>query len=302
MSTLTCHLVILLALAGQPLGPGDHNRTLSIGESTRSYLIHVPPTYDPKKPTPVVLVFHGAATNAAITVLFTGLSDKADEAGFIAVYPNGMGVGSALIWNTGFVRLASKEKLPDDVGFIAKLLDDLGGAVNVDKQRVYAAGISNGGMMCYALAAGLSDRIAAIASVGGTMSIGPVNAKRPVPVIHFHGTADTLVPFDGPRDTMQKFVTFRSVDETINTWAKVDGCPANPTIDKLPDKAHDGMTVTRKTYGPGKDGSEVVLYVIEGGGHTWPGRDPIVRFLGKYTKNISANDLLWEFFQKHPMQ
>ena len=299
---LTSHVLALTLLAAGPLGPGDHHRSVEVNGLTRSYLVHVPPQYDPRKPTPVVLVFHGGLANAKVTVGFTGMSEKADRAGFIAVYPNGSGLGEAiLVWNAGMVRGKVGEKLPDDVAFVSKLLDDLESAVKVDKRRVYATGISNGGMMCYCLAAELSDRIAAIAPVGGTMAIDTARPKRPVPIIHFHGTADTFVPFTGPKPTMPKFMTFQSVDATIAAWTKLDGCPSVPKATKLPDVARDGTTVARKLYGPGKDGAEVVLYVIEGGGHTWPGRVSPLKGLGKSTKNITANDLIWEFFEKHPM-
>ena len=275
----------------------------TLGETTRSYLVHVPPKYDPKKPTPVVLVLHGAGMNGRMMAWFCGFSKKADEAGFIAVYPNGTGLADLLLtWNAGGFQGWAAERQPDDVAFIAKLLDDLATVVTVDPKRVYVTGMSNGGMMCYRLAAELSDRIAAIAPVAGTMAIDNYNPKRPVPVMHFHGTADKLVPFGGPGSRTPKFLGFKSVEDTIKICAKANGCPEEPKVVKLPDKAGDGTSVTKKTYGPGKDGAEVVLFVIEGGGHTWPGQQPPVGFIGKSTKNISANDLIWEFFQKHPMK
>jgi polyhydroxybutyrate depolymerase len=296
------HLVALLALAGDPLGPGDHSRSLKMGETTRSYIVHVPPKCDPRKPTPVVLVLHGAGTNGQITVPFCGLNKKADEAGFIAVYPNGTGLlGLMLTWNAGGFRGKGNDKA-DDVAFIARVLDDLATVVNIDPKRVYATGMSNGGMMCYRLAAELSDRIAAIAPVAGTMAIDNYNPKRPVSVMHFHGTADKMVPFGGPSGRTPKFLGFKSVEDTIKICAKANGCPEKPGVVTLPDKAGDGTPITKKTYGPGKDGSEVVLFTIEGGGHTWPGQQPPVGFIGKSTKNISANDLIWEFFGKHPMK
>jgi polyhydroxybutyrate depolymerase len=189
---------------------------------------------------------------------------------------------------------------PDDVAFIRKLLDDLGSVAKVDPRRVYATGLSNGGMMCYRLAAELSDRIAAIAPVAGTMAIEKANPKRPVPVLHFHGTDDAIVPFDGVHQGTPKFIHFKSVEDSIRTWVKIDGCDEKPEVADLPHRADD-MLVERKTYGHCKEGAEVVLVVIRGGGHTWPGQEPPVAFLGKSTKNISADDLIWEFFQKHPM-
>ena len=97
-------------------------------------------------------------------------------------------------------------------------------------------------------------------------------------------------------------MTLKSVDETVHSWCEINGCPETPAIVDFPDKAEDGTTVKQKTFGPGKDGAEVVLFEIEGGGHTWPGQKPVVGFIGKSTLDISANDLIWEFFQKHPMK
>lgn len=296
------YLAAVLSCAANPLGPGDHDRSLKVGETARTYLVHVPPRYDPKKPTPVVLTLHGAGTNGKITVSFTGMSKKADQAGFVAVYPNGTGLaGLLLTWNAGGVR-AKQDAQADDVAVIGKVLDDLATVINVDPKRVYATGMSNGGMMCYRLAAELSDRIAAIAPVAGTMAIDQYAPNRPVPVMHFHGAADKIVPFGGPNGRPPKFLGFKSVEETIKVCVKANGCPEVPEILKLPDNAGDGTSVTKKTWAPGKDGSEVVLFVIEGGGHTWPGQQPPVGFIGKSTKNISANDLIWEFFEKHSVK
>lgn len=189
----------------------------------------------------------------------------------------------------------------DDVAFIGKLLDDLATVTNVDAKRIYAAGMSNGGMMAYRLAAEMSDRIAAIAPVAGTLALDEVKPKRPVPVIHFHGTRDGLVPFNAP-GAGNPAMRLKSGEDSVKLFVKVNGCPDEPTITELPNKAKDQLKVTRKVWGPGKDGAEVVLYVVEGGGHTWPGRDMPFEIVGKSTKNISANDLMWEFFQKHPMK
>lgn len=286
----------------EPLKPGDHERTLTSGGRTRTYLVHVPKTYDPQKPVPVVLVYHGAGTNAAITVPFTGMSKKADEAGFIAVYPNGTGIGPFLTWNAGGLTGKLAEGKPDDVSFTADLLDDLAKIVNVDAKRVFATGMSNGGMMCHRLSAELSDRIAAVAPVAGTMAVAEAKPKRPVPVLHFHGTADRIVPFNGPGRATPAFMTFKSVEETIRLWRTINECPDEPKVVDEPVKYGDPTKVKRKVYGPGKDGAEVVLVEIEGGGHTWPGQKPMVWFIGKSTMSVSANDLMWEFFQRHPMK
>jgi polyhydroxybutyrate depolymerase len=191
----------------------------------------------------------------------------------------------------------------DDVGFVRALLDDLAKVANIDSKRVFATGMSNGGIISYRLASELSDRIAAIAPVGGPMGTETCSPKRPVSVIHFHGTDDDFAPFKGGKGTRSISGTnFFSVEHSIKAWVKADGCPKEPVVTKLPDNADDGMTVTKEVYGPGRDGAEVLLVEIEGGGHTWPGQEPRVRFLGKSTKDISANDMMWEFFEKHPMK
>jgi polyhydroxybutyrate depolymerase len=293
-------LIAVPAFATDTLGPGDHTRTIEVDGRNRSYIVHVPEKYDPTTPTPVVLVFHGAGTNARMMVSFCAMSKKSDEAGFITVYPNGTGAaGIFLTWNAGGLHGKMAEGKADDVKFVGSLLDDLATVANVDPKRVYATGMSNGGMMCYRLAAELSGRIAAIAPVAGTMAIAEAKPNRPVPVMHFHGTADRIVPCGGPGKGTPPFLSFKSVEETINIWAKLNRCEEEPVVEKLEDKADDGTTVTKKTYASKKDGAEVVLVEIEGGGHTWPGVEPPLQFIGKSTKDISANDMMWEFFQRH---
>ena len=296
-------LLLLALLAAEPLGPGEHLRSLKVDGLDRSYLVHVRPKYDPDVPTPVVLAFHGAGTNAPVMSLSSGLSLKANDAGFVVVYPNGTGKDNLLlVWNSGGISGPYARKLPDDVAFVKAVLDDVATVINVDPKWVYATGMSNGGMMCYRLASELSDRIAAIAPVSGTTAVGLRRPKRPVAVVHFHGTADKLVPFNGPDERTAKFLRFQSVNDTIRTWVQFDGCPNQPETFELPDTADDGITVKRRIYGPGEEGTEVAIYVIDGGGHTWPGRKWPVPWLGKTTRDISANDLIWEFFEKHPMK
>ncbi|MBL8794597.1 MAG: dienelactone hydrolase family protein [Planctomycetia bacterium] len=298
-----CPLFLALLVSAEPdlLGPGDHTRSIKLGEQTRSYLVHIPKGYDPKKPTPVVLALHGAAMNGPMMAPFCGLSAKADEGGFIVVYPSGTGAGIFLTWNAGGIRNGMGSKA-DDVAFIGKLLDDLGTVATVDPKRVYACGMSNGAMMCYKLAAELSDRIAAIAPVAGTIAIEESKPKRPVPVLHFHGTKDTFVPFGNPAGKTPGFMRLKSVEDSVQTWVKLNGCEEKPRATDELSKAGDELKVTRKSFGPGKDGAEVVLITIDGGGHTWPGQKPPVGFMGKSAMNISANDLIWEFFQKHSLK
>jgi polyhydroxybutyrate depolymerase len=285
----------------EPLEPGDHTRTLMTGEQQRTYLVHIPKGYDSKKPAPVVLALHGAAMNGPLMAQFCGLNKTSDKESFIVVYPSGTGTGPFLTWNAGGFLGKMGQGKPDDVAYISKLLDDLSAAVKVDPKRVYACGMSNGAMMCYRLAAELSDRIAAIAPVAGTITIEESKPKRPVSVIHFHGTKDGFVPFDKAGGKTPRFMRLKGAEESVQTWVKLDGCNEKPKTDIL-SKDGDEMKVTRQTYGGGKDGAEVVLIVIEGGGHTWPGMVPMVGFIGKSALNISANDLIWEFFQRHKLK
>lgn len=294
-------LLPLLLLSAEPerLKPGDVKRSVTVGEQKRSYHVHVPKQYDDRKPTPVVLAYHGAITNGQLMMLYSNLNKKADEAGFLVVYPNGTGSNEvALTWNAGgAMALMSRNKV-DDVGFTAKLLDDLAKVANVDPKRVYATGLSNGGMMCYRLAAELSERIAAVAPVAGAQMFLKADPKRAVPIMHFHGTLDTLVPFE-PKG--RGLLRGRSIEETMAAWAKINGCSEKPVVSEMPKKDGDKVKVTKKTWEKGKDGAEVVLYVLDGGGHTWPGAPLKVGFLGE-TSSLPANDLMWEFFQKHPMK
>jgi polyhydroxybutyrate depolymerase len=281
------------------LGSGDHECSLTMDELERSYLVHIPESYDPQKRTPVVLALHGFTMNGPTMAGFCGMNAKSDEVGFIVVYPSGTGRSPFLFWNAGGDWEGIGRK-PDDVAFIGKLLDDLATVVNVDEKRVYACGMSNGAMMCYRLAAELSDRIAAIAPVAGTIAIEESDPKRPVPVIHFHGTNDKMVPFETAEGKVRASFRGMPVEDSIQTWVKLNNCDDNSKATDVLSKPEDDLKVTRTSYAQGQNGADVVLVIVEGGGHTWPGRKP--RFRGKSALNVSANDLIWEFFEKHPMK
>ena len=195
-------LVLSLALLSQGPAPApkDVSRSFEFGGQTRSYHAHLPGSYDSRKPTPLVVVLHGAGTDGKIMEQFCGMSEQADRSGFIACYPNGTGFAPFLTWNAGsFPAAAAEAKKPDDIGFLRKVLDDIATVANIDKQRVYVVGMSNGGMMAYRAAAEMSDRFAAMASVTGTLVIDSWTPKHPMPVLEIHGTKDGLVPFEGTK-------------------------------------------------------------------------------------------------------
>jgi len=298
-------ILITLAIMAQNdarLTPGDHTRSLMVSGRERSYLIHAPASFDPAKATAVVLIFHGGGTNAAQMVHFCGLNEKADEAGFLAVYPNGTGRTEQLLsWNAGNCCGYAQQQNVDDVEFVCRVLDDLATVAKIDTDHVYATGMSNGAMMAYRLASELSDRIAAIAPVAGPMGTQECHPQRAVPVLHFHGTDDQFAPLAGGRGERSLSQTdFYSVEHSLGCWIKANACQEKPVAIEMPVKVADGTKATRKTWGQGKNGAEVVLIEITGMGHTWPGRKPAVLFLGKPTMNVSANDEIWEFFKKHP--
>lgn len=294
-------LFLGLTASATQLESGQHSRTLNVDNRERGYLVHVPEVKPKGAAWPVVLVLHGGGSNADQMVRFSGMSEKAETAGFIAVYPKGTGrLKKLLTYNGGnCCGYAQREKV-DDVKFVDELLDDLSKVVSIDEKRIYATGMSNGAIMCYLLASKLSDRIAAIAPVAGPMGTEKCSPARPVPVCHFHGKDDEFAAYNGgPGKKSRSKTDFFSVKHSIDAWVEANGCDAKPVEEKLPAKVDDGTSVTRTCYSGGKNGSEVVLYTIKGGGHTWPGRPPVLKFLGKSTKNLSANDVMWDFFQLH---
>jgi polyhydroxybutyrate depolymerase len=298
-------LVMALGLVPPAPAPGNYIRSLQVGNLARSYYIHVPAKYDHTRPTPLVVVFHGAGMNGAIMMRFSGFNAKADAANFVAVYPNGTGVGDAFLtwtWNAGGAAGLIAQNKADDVAFTRALLADVSRLLQIDNKRVYACGMSNGGMMAHRVGVELADRIAAVAAVAGPLALNLCNPCRPVPVLHFHGTKDPLIPIDGPTTAVGTMIQYRPVEDAMKAWARADGCDCEPTVTELPQWVKDGTTVKRKDYGKGKGGAEVVLYLIEGGGHTWPGQPAPVPWIGRATHNLVANDIIWDFFQKHSLK
>lgn len=292
-----------LALSQGELPSGTSWQSVSVETEERRYLVHVPQENPANGPRPVILCFHGGGSNPEQMMNYCGLNEKADESGFLVVYPEGSGRLEAIrTWNAGNCCGYAQRQRVDDVQFVRAVLDDLDRRAQIDPDRVFATGISNGAMISYRLAAELSDRIAAIAPIAGPMGFEDCSPEHPVSIIHFHGTDDEFAAFEGGSGKRSVSRTdFFSVRHTIDAWVEANGCDAEPVVTDLPDTADDETTVRREVYSSERTGAEVVLYVIEGGGHTWPGRVPRAsRFLGPSTRDISANDLMWEFFQRHP--
>jgi len=287
----------------------------------RSYLLHVPSSYDGSKPVPVVIVLHGHPSWCMDPKFFTGLDKKSNEEGFIVVYPNGhlapllpriiMFLNTLFptsrIWNCwDYCDI-------DDVGFIRNLINHLDSTLNINSSRVYITGLSGGGMMTYRLGADLSDIVAAIAPVAG--SIGGIwytesslyvipEPAHPIPVIVFHGLQDLNLPYEGGwvngsirlwNTNIQVVVHtyFLSVNESVSFWVEHNNCNPIPKIETSP-----SGNIIKQTYANGTDGSEVVLYSVVNGGHEWFGGPEAFW----PPCEISATDLMWEFFEQHPKQ
>jgi len=279
-----------------PLSPGDATRTLTHDGRERSYLVHVPPGYDPTRPTPVVLVFHGGGGNAENARRMTGFDAAADAEGFIVVYPNGTGrrPDRLLTWNGGRCCAYAMEQNVDDVGFVRALLADLGTVVNVDARRIYATGMSNGAIMAYRLACELADVIAAIGPVAATQNIDACAPSRPVPVLHIHGDADGHAPYEGGVGAESLVgIPFESVETTIDFWVRQNGCAPMPTVTQ-------NGNIRHAVYGGCRENAAVELYTVVGGGHAWPGGRPGWQGGDVPTSELNASQVIWEFFAAHP--
>lgn len=248
----------------------------------RAYILHVPPRYDGATPLPLVLNFHGFGSSAGQQSLYSQLHPKADAEGFIVVSPDG--TGEPRRWNT----IMSPDGA-DDVGFIGALLDTLQRDLCIDSSRVFAAGMSNGAAFAQRVACAMPGRIAAVAAVTALVYPGNCTADQPIPVIGFHGTADPCVPFEGGVSRCGAGLPVPPIEQSALNWAKHNGCNTAPSQTEFT------ASVRAIAYSECDGETAVVLYVIEGGGHTWPGAVDVPR-LGTTTHEISATDLIWEFF------
>jgi polyhydroxybutyrate depolymerase len=280
-----------------PQGVTSEQKMYVAGE-LRSYLLHIPAHYDSIHRAPLVIVLHGHGESAGNFEKYTGMSDKADREGFIAVYPQALGDPSD--WHTAI----DGPRKRDDIAFVRGIINILEHSYRIDKRRIYAAGHSNGGIMTYRLASTLSDKIAAVGVTAGSIGmVGPngdtvriAPPRHPVAVIHFHGLADPSVPYrggpesDGPDNIV-------SVKNTISFWLSADHCNTTPATRSVSD---DKNVVVEKYEGCAK-GTAVTLYTIIDGMHRWPGDDvPWYTFPSRDDSDIIATDVMWDFFAAHP--
>jgi len=271
-------------------------RTVRVGASERSYEIDVPAHRERAQALPVVIVFHGGGGAADSVRRQSRMSARGEADGFITVYPQGSGgiAGRLKTWNAGTCCGPAMQQRIDEMAFVAALLDDLAAAVAIDRARVYATGISNGGMMAYEVACAFADRIAAIAVVAGEMTaLERCRPSRPVPVLVIHGSDDRNLPVDGGVGAKAFAVhDVRSVAAAVEFWRRHDGCADSA-------RSEVAGTVRRTRYASCSGGSEVELVMIEGGGHSWPGGDRLARFLDPPSQALDATGEIWRFFARH---
>ncbi|HKI89350.1 MAG TPA: PHB depolymerase family esterase [Draconibacterium sp.] len=272
----------------------------------RSYELFVPDNYSPEMKYPLVLILHGGGGKAQGLVRTTRarFNQLANRDGFIAVYPNGFEKS----WNDGARdTLAPARKLNiDDVGFINALIIKLEKQLSINREQIYACGISNGGFMAQRLAYDLSDNIKGIGVVAANLS--EVQSQKPfpehpVPAIFINGTDDPLMPYQGGYITVfrQKRGKVLSIEKTIETWKKIDSCAEKISETPFPDiNKRDGCTAVKTTWrNPKNIKTKVVAIKVEGGGHTWPGTNQYLprKLVGNTNRDFNGCDEIWNFFQ-----
>ncbi len=283
-------------------GPGRYEIHLHLDGRDRMALVHVPNSYDVHRPTSLVVALHGGGGGAIFQAddARYGLISKSEQAGFIAVFPNGVSAadnGMLATWNAGECCGRARDEHVDDVGFLRALVADIGRRASIAPQRVYAIGMSNGAMMAYRLACQAGDVFHAIMAVSGTDNTTTCSPRQPVAILHIHAQDDPLVLFNGGAGNKQRFgdaiTDFRSVPDTIARWVKFDHADREPRrVLSVPGAYCDRHDAT-------DGGAPVQLCVTATGGHSWPGGKK-ARADEAPSQAIRANDLMWNFFSTLP--
>jgi polyhydroxybutyrate depolymerase len=296
----------LLALFGQAAAadvdaPGERRNTLVHEGIERSYVVRTPPRLAKRGPVPLVLVLHGGGGNAEHAERMTGFTAMAQREGFMVVYPEGTGRprGRLLTWNAGHCCGYALRSRANDVGFIDALLTRLSRDYPVDPARIYATGMSNGGMMAHRLGMELAHRFAAIAPVVATLFGDEKLPAHPVSAIMLNGMLDESVPFRGGAPGGRfpdawNGMPAQPAEAQAAFWARANGC-AN-----APEELDRGSLVLTRYRCPANRGVE--LYLLRDNGHAWPGGQAGSRRGDRPTTSLDATDVIWEFFRAHPKQ
>ena len=287
-----CSAFLLIILHFSAIGQTQVESSIMHDGIERTFIIYVPDSYQDSEAVPLVINYHGLTSNSFDQMFYGDFRPIADRENFIIVHPQGTLNGDDVTyWNAQF-----DPNGVDDIGFSAALIDSLSARYNIDAKRVYSTGMSNGGFMSYTLACELSDKIAAIASVTGSMTTvqarmtcDPANV---CPIMQIHGTDDSVVPYEG-----QQFLA--SIDEVMTFWANQYNCNNTPEITAVDDSnTIDRSTVERQVYTDCDENSTLELFKVENGGHTWPGT--VFKF-GVTNCDINASEEIWRFFSQYSL-
>lgn len=289
MKKLLLFILLLLGFSRISEAQTTVKDSMIFGGIMRHYHVYIPKNYVVGSSRPLIMNFHGYGSNASAEQAYSNFMPVADTAGFLVVYPEGLKDGNGnQYWNAGIPGLP---KTPDDVAFISSLIDALHLRYNINTSKVYSTGLSNGGYMSYRLAWKLSDKIAAIASVSGSM--GPQDfaickPPRPIPIMEIHGTADPTVPYTGSSIATD-------IDTLMRFWVLNDHCiPISDPI-SLPDiDPNDGSNVIHFQWSAEVANITCELYRITGGAHVdWPGAG------AGNNMDFSASPTIWQFFNRY---
>lgn len=273
------------------------NGTMTVDGLSRTYLLNLPPNYNEASDFALVIGLHGGAGSATQMEKNYFLTEKANKENFAIVYAEGVqsdGILRARTWNAGTCCDYAVEKNIDDVKFISLMIDELlKNYPKLNRKKVYITGMSNGAMMSYRLACELSNKIAAIAPVAGSLvTTQPCVSTRPVPVLHIHSVLDTKVPYNGGRSTFG--FTIPPVEQGINAWLKNNSC--NTTAKTV--QNFEKYSITRWAN---CTNSSVEIYLTKDGGHSWPSGEKARADADEISTAINANDLIWDFFKKYQL-
>jgi polyhydroxybutyrate depolymerase len=279
--------------------------SIAVGGLERRYVVHVPPGYSRKTHWPVVIMFHGGGGTAKAAMWKTGFAVKADQEGFLAVFPEGTPrdpslssrfIGNPQTWNDGSKReIGAVKRKVADVEFVFAMIEELKERFNADARRIYATGFSNGASMSFRVARELSHIIAAVAPVAGADWLHGKRPDRPVPLLYITGTADPLNPLKGGeiRIGAKSYGKKPPIQQMIDRWVRLHDCRAKPRV------VYNKEGARGVAYGSSHDPDLVVLYTIDGHGHYWPGGKSAlpVRLAGNNTAELMATVLIWDFFK-----
>ncbi|MCD6367346.1 MAG: T9SS type A sorting domain-containing protein [Bacteroidales bacterium] len=279
--------IILVSVSAFSFAQQQEYLTFQYDTTERVYARYVPAIYDSSESVPLVICLHGLG-DTITNFVNIGMNLVADTANFIVLTSQAQSSAFGTAWNSGasYYGYVLNGNV-DDVGFLNALIDSTRAYYNIDTNRIFVTGFSMGGFMSNRLASELNDKIAAIASVSGTIgeSFNP-GTPNPIPVCHFHGTADGTVAYTGDLYGMD-------AEELVNFWIGIDNCDTVPVIDSVLDIAADGKTVVHYIYPNGNNGTQVEFYKIIGGEHEW---------LMQPTNDISYTVEIWKFFSQFPLQ